>query len=140
MEVRAPNHFELKEQYTRKEGESVEVLAELRRRELQISRSEQDPLAASHLPSAAAETPQQGSRSLRTAGLVSAGVGIASLLGGGYYTARVNTLSDEARNAPAFDPARSERLDSAETRQYVLLSVGLVAIVVGGVMYWIGAK
>lgn len=143
INVKAPGHTELSEDYTRAAGETLEVLADLRPTQLEIARTpemrapeEVTLLAPAPLP----EGQDHGSSKMRMAGLVTGAVGVACLLGAGYYALEVGSLSAEARDADIFDPRRIDRLDAAEARQYVFLSAGAVALLVGGILYWVGEK
>ena len=130
----------MSEGYTRAAGDTLDVLTELRPSQLQIVRPPVDePMIAINgaLPT---EAPPVGSPGLRLAGAITGGVGVASLIGGGYYALRVSTLSEESRNAAVFDPGRKDDLDAANTRQYVFLTAGAVALAVGVILYYLGTK
>jgi hypothetical protein len=129
------------EEYTKAAGDILEVLAELRPRRLEIARPvAEEPAVAISRSVPTPEAATQGSAGLRLAGALTGGVGLASLVGAGYYASRVVSLSDESRNAAVFDSGRTDNLDSAETRQYVFLTAGLVALATGAVLYYFGTK
>ena len=85
---------------------------------------------------------------LKIAGLAIVGGGVMSVVTGLYFGHRASSLGEEVSNACApptgCDWAMYGSKDAegrrAETKQYVFAGIGAVAIIGGGVMYWLASQ
>ena len=88
--------------------------------------------------------PKEGGKGKRFAGYAVGGAGVALVLTGVYFGAKARRLgdevSDECRDGCDWNLVKDKDAEgkSAETTQYVLYGVGLGAIAVGGVLWWLG--
>ncbi|HZL19644.1 MAG TPA: tetratricopeptide repeat protein [Polyangia bacterium] len=86
-------------------------------------------------PSPAPEAPQRG---LRVAGIVTASVGMAGVVAGVVFSAKVRSASNDVTDAKTFDPAEQSSGKTAATLQWVCYGAGIAAIVTGAVLYHLG--
>lgn len=84
---------------------------------------------------------------LKIAGLAVVGVGALSVATGIYFGYRASSLREEVANACpgaqcnwAVLGSKDAEGRSAETKQYVFVGIGAVAIIGGGVMYWLAPR
>lgn len=79
-------------------------------------------------------------RSLRIAGLATAGAGLAALGVGVAYGVRAHELGEETADWDVFDRDRHAAGRRAETRMMVFTSAGAAALVTGGILYVLGRR
>lgn len=84
---------------------------------------------------------------LKIAGLAVVGAGVVSVVTGLYFGYRASSLAEEVSDAcPGAEcdwavlGSKEAEGRSAETKQYVFAGIGAVAIIGGGVMYWLGSR
>jgi tetratricopeptide (TPR) repeat protein len=82
--------------------------------------------------------PSDSGRSLRIAGLASAGVGAAAVVTGLVFGLQARSKSDSVSKATRFDPDADSAGRSAQTLQYVFYGIGGAAIATGAVLYYFG--
>ena len=82
--------------------------------------------------------------SLRVAGLIVGGAGVAAIVGGVVMGLRASTLSDQVSNdakkqpVGTFDQSKYDSGKTAQTLQWVGYGVGAAALVGGAILYWLG--
>lgn len=81
-----------------------------------------------------------GGRTLRIAGLATAGTGLALVGAGVYFGLKAKSLSDEVSGADSYLKDKVAEGESAEAWQVATLSVGAAAIIGGGVLYYLGMR
>ncbi len=82
--------------------------------------------------------PERGGGGLRVAGLVTAGAGVACVAAGVYFGLHARSLADEV--AATYSTDKADEGEAANRNMYIFYGVGAVAIVTGGVLYWLGAS
>jgi tetratricopeptide (TPR) repeat protein len=86
---------------------------------------------------------RDGGRNLRLAGLATAGGGVLILAGGAYFGLRARSLSndlDDLMAGDTYDPGVVDDGRAAQRNAVILLGVGTVAVVTGGVLYFLGMR
>jgi tetratricopeptide (TPR) repeat protein len=131
----------------RRRIEEERATAERRRIEEERAAAERRKLGKGAAAAAAGRPPRQagrrGGRGLRIAGLTTMVLGAAAVGFGVKYGLDAGSISDELSATDRWTEARLARIpegDEAEQRMFVLTSAGGAAMVVGGVLYWLGAR
>jgi hypothetical protein len=75
---------------------------------------------------------------LRTAGVVAAAAGVASLGAAVYFGLRARSLEARVTDAGRYDPSDDQAGRTAQSMQWVMYGVGAAALVAGGVLYYLG--
>jgi len=84
--------------------------------------------------------PESPGRSMRIAGLATAGAGAVALGVGVVFGLKAQAISKEAAEWDQFDQQRFNEGKSAETTMFILTGVGGAAVVAGGVLYFLGYR
>lgn len=83
-------------------------------------------------------TPTPSERGLRIAGLATGAAGVVALGIGAAFGVRARRVSDEAARWNRFDRARFDQGEAAERNMFILTGAGALALVTGGVLYYLG--
>jgi tetratricopeptide (TPR) repeat protein len=84
--------------------------------------------------------PERPGRSMRIAGIATAGAGVAAIGVGVVLGLRAKSISDEAAQWDMFDQARYDQGQAAERNMYIFTGVGGAALIAGGVLYYLGHR
>jgi hypothetical protein len=90
------------------------------------------------LPKPPATPARDTGRGLRIAGVATAGAGLASIGTAIYFYTRAVHYSDVVSTNPHHTSADLQAGENAVTAQWILYSVGGVALAGGAVLYWLG--
>jgi hypothetical protein len=100
----------------------------------------QPPLSQPSLQTSAQRSSGDGS-GLRLTGAITAGVGIAALVGGIVFNAKANGLVHDFQSVPnGYTPSESSDRDTYETLSWVGYGLGATCLVTGGVLYYLGVR
>lgn len=96
-------------------------------------------------PAPPEDRPARGGSGLRVAGLATASVGVALVGAGVFFGIQAKSASDDLSGldpgaGDAWDQSKYQRGESDERLMYVSYGVGAAAIVMGGVLYYLGAR
>ena len=113
---------------------------EARRSADEQAKAHQAPAAGIQASAADPSPPSAAGRSLRLAGLATAGAGVVGLGIGIVFGLKARSISNEASGWTTFDPQRDDQGKADERKMVVLTSIGGAAIVTGGVLYYLGHR
>jgi tetratricopeptide (TPR) repeat protein len=91
-------------------------------------------------PGPAANTAEKAEmpRTLRIAGLATAGAGILGIVGGVVFGLRARSLGNQVSNAPVFVSSDDEAGKESEVLQWVCYGVSAAALATGAVLFYLG--
>jgi len=96
------------------------------------------PIAAAEPPPVAPETPRDRGSGYRTAGLITAGVGVALVGTGVYFGLKARSIADEVDGLKDhWDASLNESGEAANRNMYILLAGGGAAIAGGAILYFV---
>jgi len=108
------------------------------------SRPEPDPAPAPEVPSTAAHqkspAPVGGSPGLRTAGIVTASVGTASLVAGSVFNLKSNSLAQGLKKTDGYASDKESSRKTYATLGWVGYGVGAACVATGAVLYFLGSR
>jgi tetratricopeptide (TPR) repeat protein len=87
-----------------------------------------------------AQSGESSTSGLRIFGAILAGVGVASIGVGGYFSWRTDSLESSVKNASTYDSAQYDSGKQAQTLQWVFYGAGAGAAVLGVVLYAVGGN
>jgi hypothetical protein len=112
----------------------------------EVQRAKQTPTLASRdttPPAKLAATPapdqRPGSR-MRTAGLVTASVGLLALAGGLAFNLQANSLTSDINKLDGWDRGKASRRDTYQTLGWVSYGVGAAALVTGATLFILAGR
>ena len=125
---------------------TVEACAESKGGERRTGSAPGGPPPGAAIPATGPDHGDRGGRTLKIAGIATAGGGVLSLAVGLYFGRKAASAADDVEAACASGCAWSDVMDrdaegrSAEKLQWVFYGLGAAALVGGGVIYYLGLR